>query len=62
MRFKQWNGDFKKEALSMAELIYKGPKDTQNKSDKDAKTLHLQYCGHEIMSKRIYEATKAEID
>ena len=46
---------------SMAELTYRGLKYTQTKSAKGTQKLHLQYCGHEIMSKRIHEAMKAEM-
>ena len=46
---------------SMAELTYRGLKYTQTKSSKDSQEVHLQYCGHEIMSKRIHEAMKAEM-
>ena len=46
---------------SMAELTYRGLKYTQSKSAKGTQVLHLQYCGHEIMSKRIHEAMKAEM-
>ena len=46
---------------SMAELTYRGLKYTQTKSAKGTQELHLQYCGHEIMSKRIHEAMKAEM-
>ena len=46
---------------SMAELTYRGLKYTQTKSTKRAQELHLQYCGHEIMSQRIHEAMKAEM-
>ena len=45
----------------MAELTYRGLKYTQTKSPKGAQDVHLQYCGHEIMSKRIHEAMKAEM-
>ena len=45
----------------MAELSYRGLKYTQIKSSKESKDLHLPYCGHEIMSKRIHEAMKAEM-
>ena len=45
----------------MAELTYRGLKYTQTKSAKSSQELHLQYCGHEIMSKRIHEAMKAEM-
>ena len=46
----------------MTELTYRGLKYTQAKSSKDSKKIHLQYCGHAIMSKRIYEIMKAEMD
>ena len=46
----------------MTELTYRGLKYTQAKSSKDSKEIHLQYCGHAIMSKRIYEIMKAEMD
>ena len=45
----------------MAELTYRGLKYSQNKSVKSSQEVHLQYCGHEIMSKRIHEAMKAEM-
>ena len=45
----------------MAELTYRGLKYFQNKSAKSSQEVHLQYCGHEIMSKRIHEAMKAEM-
>ena len=47
--------------ISMAELTYRGLKYTKTKSAKWAEEVHLQYCGHEIMSKRIHEAMKAEM-
>ena len=48
--------------ISMADLTYRGLKYTQTKSAKGAQEeVHLQYCGHEIMSKRIHEAMKAEM-
>ena len=47
--------------LSMADLTYRGLKYNQNKSSKEAQEVHLQYCGLEIMSKRIHEAMKAEM-
>jgi len=47
--------------IPMAELTYRGLKYTQNKSAKGSQEVHLQYCGHEIMSKRIHEAMKAEM-
>ncbi len=46
----------------MADLTYRGLKYTQTKSKKRANEVKLHYCGHEIMSKRIYEAMKAEMD
>ena len=46
----------------MAELTYRGLKYTQTKSAKGSQEVRLQYCGHEIMSKRIHEAMKAEMD
>ena len=45
----------------MAELTYRGLKYTQTKPAKGVQEIHLQYCGHEIMSKRIHEAMKAEM-
>ena len=45
----------------MAELTYRGLKYTQTKSPKRSQEVHVQYCGHEIMSKRIYEDMKAEM-
>ncbi len=45
----------------MADLTYRGLKYTQPKSSKGKKELQLKYCGHEIMSKRIHEAMKAEM-
>ena len=45
----------------MAKLIYRGLKYTQTKSKKVSNEVHLKYCGHEIMSKRIHEAMKAEM-
>ena len=45
----------------MTELTYRGLKYTPTKSDKGAQEVQLQYCGHEIMSKRIHEAMKAEM-
>jgi len=45
----------------MAELTYRGLKYRRTKSAKVSQELHLQYCGHEIMSKRIHEAMKAEM-
>ena len=46
----------------MAELTYRGLKYTQTKSSKKPQELHLEYCGPEILSKRIHEAMKAEMD
>ena len=46
----------------MVELTYRGLKYTQTKYNTDNKSVHLKYCGHAIMSKRIYEAMKAEMD
>ena len=48
--------------ISMPELTYRGLKYTQTKSAKGAQEVHLQYSGYEIMSKRIHEAMKAEMD
>ena len=45
----------------MAELTYRGDKHTQTKYTESSKEVQLQYCGHEIMSKRIHEAMKAEM-
>tara|TARA_Y100001968_G_C19107732_1_gene595686 strand:+ start:489 stop:629 length:141 start_codon:yes stop_codon:yes gene_type:complete len=45
----------------MAELIYRGLKYTKTKPSAASKAVHLKYCGHEIMSKRIHEAMKAEM-
>tara|TARA_B100001029_G_C14872777_1_gene345513 strand:- start:377 stop:517 length:141 start_codon:yes stop_codon:yes gene_type:complete len=45
----------------MAELTYRGLKYTQQKSSAASQAVHLKYCGHEIMSKRIHEAMKAEM-
>ena len=45
----------------MAELTYRGLKYTQTKLSKGSQAVHLQYCGHEIMSQRIHEAMKAEM-
>ena len=47
--------------IPMAELTYRGLKYTPTKSAKSTHEVHLQYCGHEIMSKRIHEAMKAEM-
>ena len=47
--------------IPMAELTYRGLKYTQTKSTKGSQEVHLQYCGHEVMSKRIHEAMKAEM-
>ncbi len=46
----------------MAEFIYRGLKYNQTKPTKRHQKVHLQYCGHEIMSRRIHEAMKAEMD
>ena len=46
----------------MAELTYRGLKYKQTKSTKLAQETRLQYCGPEIMSMRIHEAMKAEMD
>ena len=48
-------------SIQMAELTYRGLKYTQNKYKKCSSEVKLQYCGHEIMSKRIHEAMKAEM-
>ena len=45
----------------MSERTYRGVKYTQTKSSKGLREMSLQYCGHEIMSKRIHEAMKAEM-
>ena len=45
----------------MAELTYRGQKYTQTKSAASSQAVHLKYCGHEIMSKKIHEAMKAEM-
>tara|TARA_B100000965_G_C19373408_1_gene661395 strand:- start:276 stop:416 length:141 start_codon:yes stop_codon:yes gene_type:complete len=45
----------------MAELTYRGLKYTQTKFSATPQAVHLKYCGHEIMSKRIHEAMKAEM-
>ena len=45
----------------MAELTYRGIKYTQKKTVNGSKKVYLKYCGHEIMSKRIHEAMKAEM-
>jgi len=45
----------------MAELTYRGLKYSQNKSAKSTQEVQLKYCGHEIMSKRIHAAMKAEM-
>ena len=47
--------------ISMVELTYRGLKYIQTKNAKGTGEAHLQYCGHEIMSKRIHEAMKAEM-
>tara|TARA_B100001250_G_scaffold320915_1_gene283857 strand:- start:786 stop:926 length:141 start_codon:yes stop_codon:yes gene_type:complete len=46
----------------MAQLTYRGLKYTQTKSTADSQPVLLKYCGHEIMSKKIHEAMKAEMD
>ena len=61
VRFRPWNGDLNNGTFFMAELTYRGLKYSQNKSAKSSQEVHLQYCGHEIMSKRIHEAMKAEM-
>ena len=45
----------------MAELTYRGLRYTQTKSAATSEPVNLKYCGHEIMSKRIHEAMKAEM-
>ena len=45
----------------MAETTYRGLKYTQTKSTNRLKEVHLQYCGHEIMNKRMQQAIKAEM-
>ena len=45
----------------MTDLTYRGRKYTQTKSSDASQGLILKYCGHEIMSKRIHEAMKAEM-
>ena len=45
----------------MPELTYRGRKNTQAKSAEDNQAVYLKYCEHEIMSKKIYEAMKAEM-
>ena len=45
----------------MAELTYRGIKYTQSKSAAASQPIRLKYCGHEIMSKKIHEAMKAEM-
>ena len=45
----------------MSELTYRGRKYTQTKSAEASQAVNLKYCGHEIMSKKIYEAMKAEM-
>ena len=45
----------------MAELTYRGLKYNQTKSAKGEQEVYLQYCSHEVMSKRIHEAMKAEM-
>ena len=47
--------------ISMAELTYRGLKYTDTKSSKRLQEIQMQYCGHEIMSKRIHAAMKAEM-
>ena len=61
VRFKSWNGDLNYDLISMAELTYRGLKYSQNKAAKSFQEVNLQYCGHEVMSKRIHEAMKAEM-
>ena len=46
----------------MAELTYRGQKYNQTKSLAPSQAVHLKYCGHEIMSKKIHEAISEEID
>ena len=45
----------------MAELTYRGLKYTQTKYVSISQAVQIKYCGHEIMSKRIHEAMKAEM-
>ena len=45
----------------MPELTYRGHKYTQTKFAEASKSVHLKYCGHEIMSQKIHEAMKAEM-
>ncbi len=45
----------------MTELTYRGLKYAQTKKSASSPAVHLKYCGHEIMSKRIHEAMKAEM-
>ena len=45
----------------MAELTYRGLNHTQTKSVAISQMVQIKYCGHEIMSKRIHEAMKAEM-
>ncbi|WP_187152632.1 hypothetical protein [Prochlorococcus marinus] len=45
----------------MAELTYRGLKYSQAKSSPNSQAVHLKYCGHETMSKRIHEAMRAEM-
>ena len=45
----------------MTELTYRGLKYTQTKSATPSQSTQLKYCGHEIMSKRVHEAMKAEM-
>ncbi len=57
----QGTGTWTISSISMAELTYRGLKYTQTKATATSETVHLKYCGHEIMSKRIHEAMKAEM-
>ncbi len=45
----------------MADLTYRGRKYSQTKSTEASQAMQLKYCGHEIMSKKIHEAMKAEM-
>ena len=45
----------------MAKLTYRGLKYTQTKSSNASQEVNLKYCGHEVMSKKIHEAMKAEM-
>ena len=45
----------------MPELTYRGLKYIQTKPETGTQPVQLKYCGHEIMSKRIHEAMKAEM-